>query len=387
MEHKKLPFTYGKIVSTKAFTNREEEIEKLIKNLKSGINTIIVSPRRRGKSSLVKKALIELESEPKLKLISIDLFSINSNEEFLHKFASEVIKVSASKLDDWIKISKEFFKTLTPKFQFSADADSEFSISFDYAGIKKDPSEILNLPERIAQKEKIKFIIAIDEFQNLSEYSGFKTFEKKLRAEWQKQNNVTYCLFGSKNHMMTDIFNNPSKPFYRFGDIMMLSKIKREKWVPFITNAFKESGKNISKQNAGLITNLMKCHSWYVQQLSHYTWTRTNKRASKNEIQDALTELIDGNSPLYEREVEICSRTQLNLLKAIIKGKEQLSSTAVMQEFQLGTPNNVSKNTKKLRESGIIEKAGKKYELLDPAFEIWFKKVFFNVKLKTYFKL
>ncbi len=385
METDKLPFTYGKIVSTKAFTNREEEIKKLIKNLKSGINTIIISPRRRGKSSLVKKTLIELESEKKLKLISLDLFSISSNEEFLHKFASEVIKASASKLEDWMNISKEFFKTLIPKFQFSADADTEFSISFDYAGIKKDPSEILNLPERIAQKKKIQFIIAIDEFQNLSEYSGFKTFEKKIRAEWQKQNNVTYCLFGSKNHMMADIFNNPSKPFYRFGDIMMLPKIKREKWIPFITNAFKESEKNISKQNAGLITDLMKCHSWYVQQLSHYTWTRTNKRASKNEIQDALTELIDGNSPLYEREIEICSRTQVNLLKAIIKGKEQLSSTAVMQDFKLGTPNNVSKNAKKLRESGIIEKADKKYELLDPAFEIWFKKVFFNVKLKTYF--
>ena len=387
METGKLPFTYGKIVSTKAFTNREDEIEKLIKNLKSGINTIIVSSRRRGKSSLVKKAFIELENKKNIKLVSLDLFSISSKEEFLHKFASEVIKASASKLDDWVNISKEFFKTLIPKFQFSAEADSEFSISFDYAGIKKDPSEILNLPERIAKKKKIKFIIAIDEFQNLSEYTGFKTFEKKLRAEWQKHKHVTYCLFGSKNHMMADIFNNPSKPFYRFGDIMMLSKIKREKWIPFITNAFKETGKNINKQNAGLITDLMKCHSWYVQQLSHYTWTRTNKRASKREIQNALTELINGNSPLYEREVEICSRTQVNLIKAIIKGKEQLSSTAVMQEFQLGTPNNVSKNVKRLSESGIIEKAGKKYEMLDPAFEIWFKQIFFNVKLKTYFEL
>ncbi len=385
METGQLPFTYGKIVSSKAFTNREEEIEKLIKNLKSGINTIIVSPRRRGKSSLVKKAFIELENEKRIKLVSLDLFSIGSKEEFLHKFASEVIKASASKLEDWIKISKEFFKALIPKFQFSTDVDNEFSISFDYAELKKDPSEILNLPERIAQKKKIKFIIAIDEFQNLSDYIGFETFEKRIRAEWQNQNNVTYCLFGSKNHMMTDIFNNPSKPFYRFGDIMMLSKIKKEKWIPFITNAFKETGKNISKQSAGLITDLMKCHSWYVQQLSHYTWTRTHKKASKNEIQDALTELINGNSPLYEREVEICSRTQLNLIKAIIKGKEHLSSTAVMQEFKLGTPNNVSKNAKRLRENGIIEKIGKKYEMLDPAFEIWFKREFFNVKLKTYF--
>ncbi|MCF6184843.1 MAG: ATP-binding protein, partial [Bacteroidales bacterium] len=187
METGQLPFTYGKIVSSKAFTNREEEIDKLIKNLKSGINTIIVSPRRRGKSSLVKKVFIELEKEKGIKLVSLDLFSIGSEEEFLHKFASEVIKVSASKLEDWIKISKEFFKALIPKFQFSTDSENEFSISFDYAELKKDPSEILNLPERIAQKKKIKFIIAIDEFQNLSDYNRFEIFEKKIRAEWQNQ--------------------------------------------------------------------------------------------------------------------------------------------------------------------------------------------------------
>ncbi len=386
MQNIKAPFTYGKVVSSDKFTNREEELNKLLRNLKSGINTIIISPRRWGKSSLVKKAFEELKSEKKIRLVQIDLFSINSQEEFLHKFASEVIKSSASKLKEWINISKDFFKTLIPKFQFSTDADTEFNIIFDYESIKKDPSEILNLPEKIAEKKKVKFIIAIDEFQNLASYEDFQKIEKRLRAEWQNHNHVTYCLYGSKNHMMSDIFNNPSKPFYRFGDIMLLPKIKKENWIRFITKAFTSSNKVISNENAEIITDLMKNHSWYVQQLSHYTWNRTKKEAEIKNVQSALTELINGNSPLYEREVEICSKTQINLIKAIVKEKKHLSSVKVMKDFKLGTSNNVSKNIKRLRKNGIIEKVENKYELLDPAFEIWFKRQFFNVKLDTYFK-
>ncbi len=385
MNDSKVPFTYGKIVNTDAFTNREEELSKLLTNLKSGINTIIISPRRWGKSSLVSKAFAEIKDEKNIKTVHIDLFSIQSEEEFLQVFAKEVIKVSASKLEDRIKLVKDFFKTIIPKFQFSADAESEFSLSFDFENEKKTASEILNLPEKIAEKKKLKYIIAIDEFQNISEYDEFEKFEKKLRAEWQNHKNVTYCLYGSQNHMMTEIFNKSNKAFYRFGDIILLPKIKKEKWIPFIVNAFRRTGKSIDKKNAGIICNLMKNHSWYVQQLSHYTWNRTNKKTSKKEMLSALNELINGNSPLYEKEVEICSKTQVNLMKAIVTGQKHLSSVKVMKDFKLGTSNNVSKNIKKLRENGTIEKISNTYELLDPAFEIWFKKQFFNIKPESYF--
>ena len=72
-------------------------------------------------------------------------------------------------------------------------------------------------------------IICLDEFQNLAFFKDFENFEKKLRATWQRQKSVTYCLYGSHKHMMTEIFNNPSKPFYRFGDIMLLQKIETNK--------------------------------------------------------------------------------------------------------------------------------------------------------------
>lgn len=374
------PFIYGNIVSEHAFTNREVEIKKLRDNLLNGINTTIISPRRWGKSSLVEKVSSDIQKTHKNhKIVLIDLFSVGSEEEFLESFAREVIKSSSTKWEDWIKSGKDFFKSLTPKLSVGIDPQNDFNVSFDWNELQKNSDEILNLPEKIAEKKNIKFIICLDEFQNLANFGDPLLFEKKLRANWQRHNKVTYCLYGSKRHMMTDIFNNPSKPFYRFGDIMLLPKIATEKWIEFIIQGFGKTGKTIDSITAEKIPLLMKNHSWYVQQLAHYTWNLTSQTASLTEIQNALNELINANSPLYQREIEIISHTQLNLLKAICKGETKFTSTFVMNQYALGTPRNVSKNKTILTNNDMVHEVDGMYEFLDPAFELWFKKQFFNI--------
>ena len=373
------PFIYGTIVSIQSFTNREAESAKLQSNLLNGINTTIISPRRWGKSSLVEKVIIDInKKDKKTKTVIIDLFSVSSEEEFLEQFAREVIKASSSKWQEWMSSGKEFFKKLIPKLSLGIDPTTDFSLSFDWHELKKNSDEVLNLPETIAKKRGIKFIICLDEFQNLSSFNDYLFFEKKLRACWQRHKSVTYCLYGSKRHMMTDIFNNPSKPFYRFGDIMLLQKIETKKWVSFICKSFAATDKQIDEKTAGIIPLVMKNHSWYVQQLAHYAWNVTHKRATTTEIYTALKELINANTPLYQKETESISHTQLNLLKAVAKNETQFTSTAVMINYQLGTPRNVSKNKTLLINNDIIHEINNKFEFVDPAFELWFKKQFFN---------
>jgi hypothetical protein len=373
------PFIYGTTVSIQSFTNREDESAKLQSNLLNGINTTIISPRRWGKSSLVEKVITDInKKDKKTKTVIIDLFSVSSEQEFLEHFAREVIKASSSKWQEWMGSGKEFFKKLIPKLSLGIDPNTDFSLSFDWQELKKNSDEILNLPETIAKKRGVKFIICLDEFQNLSSFNDYFIFEKKLRACWQRHKLVTYCLYGSKRHMMTNIFNNPSKPFYRFGDIILLQKIETKKWVSFIYKSFAATGKQIDEKNAEIIPLVMKNHSWYVQQLAHYTWNVTQKRATATEIYTALKELINANTPLYQKETESISHTQLNLLKAVAKGEIQFTSSAVMHKHQLGTPRNVSKNKTLLINNDIIQEINNKFEFVDPAFELWFKKQFFN---------
>lgn len=378
---KQSPFIYGSTVSSRSFTNREKESEKLYNNLSQGINTTIISPRRWGKSSLVEKVINDInKKEKRIKTIIIDLFSVSSEEELLEVFARETIKASSSKWEDWVKSVKDVFKHLIPKISMGIDPYNDFSLSFNWEDLKKHKDEILNLPESIAIKKNIKFVICLDEFQNLANFPKYDLLEKNMRANWQRQKNVTYCLYGSKRHMMTEIFNNPSKPFYRFGDIILLKKITTQSWTKFIVESFKSTGKKISEKDAAFIPEVMKNHSWYVQQLSHYVWQKSEKTAGKNELIIALKELIYANTPFYQKEVETLSQTQLNLVKAIVHNETQLTSMDVMLRYKLGTPNNVSKNKKTLINNDMIHEIDGKYELLDPAFEFWFLKQFYNIK-------
>ena len=373
------PFIYGSTVSNQSFTDRENEIRKLTDNLLGGINTTIISPRRWGKTSLVEHVTDSIKSKhPKIKIAMIDLFTVNSEEEFMEKFAGEVLKASSSKWHEWVKNSKKIFKNIIPKIQVSVDPVNNFSISFDWKEIKKHGDEILNLAETVAKQKKIKLIVCLDEFQSIAGFPDYENFEKRLRAIWQRQKEVTYCIYGSQRHMMTEIFNKPSKPFYRFGDVIMLGRIEREKWISYICDSFTATGKKIGKAEAGMIADLMQCHSWYVQQLSHYTWNLTKKLATGTEITNALNELLSSNMPLYQRETEILSTTQLNLLKAVANGEKQLTSAKVMNEFRLGTPHNVSKNKILLINNDVLGDSGDGYFFLDPAFELWFRKTFMN---------
>ena len=377
---KESPFKFGNTVSTKSFTNREKERKNLIVNLTSGINTMIISPRRWGKSSLVEKVFQEIEvKKKKTKCVIIDLFSVGSEEEFLELFAKEVIKSTSSKWEDWVLLAKESFSQLIPNISMGIDPITDFKLHFNWDELKKNSHEILDLPEKIARNKKTKIIIGIDEFQNLAEFHDYTFLEKRMRSHWQRQQNVTYCLFGSKRHMMTEIFTNSSKAFYKFGDLMFLPKIKTTDWVKFIVNNFQETGKTIEKSIAKQIPQFMKEHPWYVQQLAHYTWNISSKTATAKDVEKALLELINANTPFYQKEVEILSATQINLVKAIVKNEKQFTSTKVMQAYNLGTPRNASKNKAILIKNDIAHSTEGKIELLDPGFELWFKKQFFNI--------
>jgi hypothetical protein len=120
----------------------------------------------------------------------------------------------------------------------------------------------------------------------------------------------------------------------------------------------------------------MNCHSWYVQQFSHYVWVKTNKEVTETILQDAMRELIDVNTPFFQAQVESLSTTQLNLLKAVASGEKQITSVRAMQDFKLGTSNNIIKNREILIKKDILQFSQGNFEWLDPVFLIWFLRFF-----------
>jgi len=369
----KSPFRYGKLAEGASFVNRTKEKQALKNNLISGINTMLISPRRLGKSSLVKTAMTELQKEQNnVKVCYIDAFTILTEEDFYQSFVREVVKATGNKWESWIVTAKKYLKALSPRISVGADPMYDFSIGLEFSAIKENELELLDLPEKIAKTKNIQLIVCIDEFQNLAKLKNYEALEQKMRSVWQHQQNVSYCLYGSKRHMMMDIFNSSSKPFYRFGQIMFLSKISENEWVDFIVYSFQNSNKKISVDFASELVNKVQLYSWYVQQYAHFVWNMTDKEVTNEILQQAFEQVIDSNMPLYLRECELLSASQINLLLAIANGEKNLTSVSVITKYNLGTPQNVLKNKTVLQKKDLIDKTKTGFVFLDPVFEQWF---------------
>lgn len=376
------PFAYGKTVRAQHFTNREADSKKLRSNFENGINTTLISPRRWGKSSLVEKVAGQVNSK-KLVVVNIDLFPIRNEEEFYTYFSKEVIKATSNKMEAWVEIAKKYLKQISPKFSVGVDPLNDFEISLEWESVQKNYKEILSLPAKIAKEKDIKLVICIDEFQNISNFDEPELFQKRLRSEWQHQQHVTYCLYGSKQHMMMQLFEKQSMPFYKFGEIMYLQKIEEKYWIRYITIAFERTKKSISAELASQIANIVKHHPYYVQQLAHLTWITTEKTATLKIIEQATDDLLNQNAILYYKDTENLSATQLNFLKAVANNVEALSSKESIHKYNLGTSANVTKIKDTLLKNEIIDIQMGKVVFIDPAFELWFKK---NILKQELFK-
>lgn len=365
------PFNFGRTVKTEFFTNREQEVKKLSSNFENRINTTIISPRRWGKSSLVEKVANQVKSKT-LKIARIDLFGLRTEEEFYNALATAVIKVTSTKTEEWLETGKKFLKNITPKFTVNLGEEQNFSMQLDIDAIKKYYKDLLDLPEKIAKEKNIDIVICIDEFQNISSFEYPEAIQKKLRSVWQHHERVTYCLYGSKQHMMMELFNKQHNPFYRFGELMYLPKIAEAKWVNFITRQFQKTKKEISSAQAAKISQTVKYHPYYVQQLSHLVWINTDKKVDEAILKQSTQELLDQNAILYFKEAEELNNTELNLLKAISSKETQLSSVGTIQKYKLGTSANVTKTKKNLVYKEIIDIQQGIAEFVDPVFELWF---------------
>lgn len=376
----KTPFTFGKIALDKDFTDREKETIRLVQNFTSLTHTILISPRRWGKSSLVAKASkIALDKNKKLRFCFIDLNNVRTEEQFYEYFATEILKVSSTKFESIVDSAKQLLGRFIPTITVNPTPESNLQLGLDWSEVKKQPTDIIELAERLAISSKTNYIICIDEFQNISEFENPEAFQKTLRAHWQKHQNVSYCLYGSKRHMLMDVFTSPSMPFYKFGDIVFLDRISTDDWIKFIVSRFNDTGKKIDNVSAKLIVDLADRHSYYVQQLAQQTWLRTEVKCTNDNVTEAFEDLILQLSMPFQSITDGLNNSQINLLKAVINNVEQLSSKATIQEYRLGTSANVLKVKKALVNKEIIDIQNGTVTLLDPFYRYWLKKYFFKI--------
>lgn len=368
------PFTFGRIAVREDFVDREQERARLVSNFAAGVNTSIISPRRWGKSSLVAMAAQDaVASTSTLKVCQIDVFGARSEAEFYAQLASGVMRATASRWQEWAELARRFLGALRPRVSFAPDPMQEVSLEFDWEEARRNPGEVLDLAERLAEAKGIRLVVAIDEFQSVADFPDSLAFQRLLRSHWQRHQHVTYCLYGSKRHMLTDIFGNPSMPFYRFGDILLLGKIDNEIWAEFIVRRFAETGKQISVADARDLASRVDNHSYYVQQLAQQVWFRAAPTADVAMVDDAFDSLRDQLSLQFVGLAESLTARQVRLLQAVVAGEAELSAQATLKRYDLGTSANVTRMKEALANREVIDFAGPSVQILDPMFAYWLR--------------
>lgn len=325
-----------------------------------------------GKTSLVKHVM-ELISENTL-VVFMDIYKCRTEYDFLEMFASTIISSCTTKTEQAIELAKEMILSIKPSISFGW-GNTKVSLSLGIDRKNNSPEEVLSLPERIAMKLGKNIVVCIDEFQQIGEMPDSLDIQKRLRSVWQHQQHVAYCLFGSKRHLMLNLFQNKRMPFYQFGDMLFIQRIPTEMWVPFICARFRSGKKMISEHYAERICQTVENYSSYVQQMAWNVFTSTEDEVDDAAFEQGFEITMEQTTPLFVEQTIGLTTYQLNLLRAICSGyHKDFAREEVTDRFPLGTRNNLTRILTALTERELIEMRNDgSYDIADPMLKIWFK--------------
>jgi len=370
------PFNYGTVVSGEDFANRDKELRELASRLKETVRIFLVGPRRYGKTSLIKNVLGVLEKEGMLTAY-VDLYWATSSREFMELYLSNLIRGSRSVATRAARFIRDFLPRLRPRLGFDPSGNPELSLDVSRETPAEAVEEVFNLAEQIAKAQGKRFVVVLDEFQEIVKLDG-EALERQIRAAIQHHKNVSYLFAGSKSHMLIDMVSEQTRPFYQMGTLMTLDKIPKEEFSSFIAAKFVKSGKTISPAAVNRIIMESENVPHYVQLLSFYLWDHFQGLSQLEEahVAEALSIILRGQEPAYLTIWEGLTLHQRKTVKvaALLKGR-LLTAKETIYRFHLESASNVAKSLRALCSKGILRREKGAYVFEDVLFCRWLEKL------------
>ena len=371
--NKSNPFKFGYIVSGDFFYNREEELLRIKQTLSGGNNVTLYAPRRYGKSSLVKKALKELENEG-YTTVYLDFMSVYSRETFIKNYTRAIADKKSTSLESMVKKIAGFISGIAPSITFDSAGIPTFSLSW-VEGKDKEQTliDVINLPEKLATGNT-KWIIAFDEFQEITKLNG-ENFEKLLRSGIQHHQNVSYLFLGSKTHILKDMFNNKNRAFYNAASVMSINKIDENKSIEYLMSRFELNHMmmdvNIAKhllQSAGNIP-------YYIQFIGSEIWQtlilNDEKVITIEHVDQAIERVLKLKADYYWELTNKQTSFRKRILYTLSQSVTEVFSNQTAKNYNLGAASSTQKALEVFIDDGIIEKNQNSYEFSDPIYKVF----------------
>src|SRR5574338_1141990 len=370
------PFVYGEVVPLSAFADRVGELEQLVTDLGNAQKVFLISPRRYGKSSLIRRALASLERHGSL-TVEVTVASYSSYLAFLEGYARAIAAVQTpwDRARAWLR---EALGPSRPEIRVEPELGGTLTVAFPSASTARDVErlapEVFALPARLAHSRNRSVVVALDEFQAIAGFDG-GTVEQALRAAIQTQRNVGYVFAGSEPSLMERMLG-PKRPFYKAGPVMRLGRIPPAEFAAFVESRFTRSGIRPEPGLGGASVDLAGNMPYDVQRLAHETWddvkAEGRKRVTEEDLHRTLKRLLAQNDTMFENLWQRLTLVQRATLRAVVvtDGRALLSAEA-RARYRLGGTSTVQAALAALAREDVIAREGDRYLVNDSLFREW----------------
>jgi len=376
------PFVYGEVVPAAAFVDRIDELERLARDLRASQKVFLISPRRYGKSSLIRRALASVGRHGVL-TVEVTVSSFSSYVAFLEGYARALVAAETrwDRARNWLR---DAVRSARAEVRYNPDPSMRTpgsgALSVSFPGVRTDrdisrlAQDVFALPAHLAETRQRKVVVALDEFQAIAGFNG-GSVEHALRAAVQHQRDVGYVFAGSEPSLMERMLG-PKRPFYKAGPVMRLEKIPADEFATFIEERFARSGMRPEPGLGSAIVDLAGNLPYDVQRLAHETWDQVRgggrKRANLNDLHDALKRLLSEQQVMFEAAWQRMTLAQRATLRAVVveEGRELLSADA-RGRHRLGGASTVQASLTALRRDDVIARERDRYVVVDSLLREW----------------
>ncbi|HAJ80581.1 MAG TPA: hypothetical protein DCO75_12520 [Fibrobacteres bacterium] len=371
------PFLFGKTVTGSSFINRTRELEYLSETLTRGQNVIIFSPRRYGKTSLIKRVLERLK-EHRVLTFYFDLYRITTLEQFYQYYSSSILASLQSPYEKIFSLVRTLIPSLRPKLVFADPGSPSIEIELNLDILKKNSTlkEIFDFIEKYCVLKKRKACVVFDEFQEIISIENGNLLEREMRSSFQHHQHVSYAFLGSKYHLMNDLFTDKSRPFYNFGSHYELTEIGLEDWTYYIKEQFKKGGYTLTGDACKRMLSYTKGHPYYTQLFGSEVWELYHKikKINENDIDLALIQVLRKESHAFVEFWDSLSNPERKFISALSTSQDnEIFSNEFITVNRLGALSSVQRTVAKLVKQGLLIKKSSRYEITDPLFLQWVK--------------
>ncbi len=354
------------LATGKAFCNRKMELKRILYNFSNIAPTLLISPRRYGKTSVALKAI----TETKLPYAHVDLYKALSEEDIVHYILNGIgrllgqIEATPQKL---MIVAAEFFSGFQLKFILE-----QYGLAVEFGQKKKKSVDLILIAleklDSYAGKKKKKVIIFLDEFQVLAEIINNNSIEASLREAVQKAKNINYIFSGSNRHLIETLFNDKKRPFYNLCDTITLNRINASDYKPYIINAALESwNKTLPDSILDTLFNLTELHPYYVNKLCSLVW-QNQEIPKEQDIETAWNNYALENKSGIERELSLLKLNQKKILVYLSneEGVKEPFSKKYANEWNMSTSSIHRAMELLLEKDYVFVDSHGNYKILDP---------------------